>query len=823
MRTRESTVRRRRGTHLRWGFFGGLLVVVACGSSGGGPNGGSGGGGDDGGPGSSGSGNGGSSGASGGSGGSGGSNGGSNGSNGSNGSGGGSNGSSGTGSSGGSNGSGASGSSGGSNGSSGSGGSGDSGMSSGTGSSSGSGDGGGMPVGGNQVRSVSSFDDGWLFYKGDATGADQASFADSSWRSLSVPHDWSIEGPFDMNATTTGAGGYLPAGVGWYRKHFMLPSTMSGSRVFVEFDGVMANSDVYINGTHLGNRPYGYVSFRYEITAQAMFGSAGNVIAVRADDSAQPASRWYAGAGIYRHVRLIATNPVHVAQWATVVTTPTVSSTSATVHVQTTVTNQGTASQSVTVQAVVSDPTGTKLAPVTSAAQNIAAGASADFSVDVPVSNPKLWSPSSPSMYQLALDVMGGTTALDDDIVPFGIRTIKYDPTAGFSVNGTSMKLQGMGLHPDISGLGTAVPMRAWQRRLAQIKAIGVNAVRTAHNPFAPEFYDLCDRMGIMVLDEFFDAWTQHKLAADYGGADFNMWGTMDMTDTLKRDRNHPSVVLYSIGNEIRDSLTSRETTATSLVSTCHTVDPARPVTQALFRPMMSGDYPGATLDILDVFGGNYRITEVTAAIALSPPHAGVVTEDGSTTTADWSTVTSTPALVGDFFWTSHDYLGEAGGLWPTVGSSTGIMDRMGTMKPIAYTFQTLWAKTTTPPATGTTATQVAVSADHTSIVTDLNDVAYVKATIADASGKVVTSAANPVTFSITGPGTIIAVDSGSVTQESFRGMQRNAYQGLAFAIVQATGAGTITVSAASSGLTGGSATVQASAGTFVPCSGTCD
>jgi beta-galactosidase len=696
--------------------------------------------------------------------------------------------------------------------------------STGTGGASGGDGGTGGPVGGNVVRSVTSFDDGWLFHLGDATGADQPGFADASWRSLSVPHDWSIELPFDANATTLGNGGYLPTGIGWYRKHFTLPASMQGRRIFVEFDGVMAHSDVYINGTRLGNRPFGYVSFRYEITAQATFGGAANVISVRADDSAQPASRWYAGAGIYRHVRLVAANPVHVAQWATFVTTPTVSTSAATVHVQTTVTNQGAAAaQGVTVQANVSDPSGTKLAPVTSAAQTIAAGASADFTIDVPVANPQLWSTTTPKMYQLVTNVITGGATVDDDVTPFGIRSITFDPAAGFSLNSVNTKFKGVGMHHDMSGLGSAVPLRAWQRRLAQIKALGANAIRTAHNPYAPEVLDLCDRMGIMVLDEFFDAWTLHKLAADYGGADFNMWGVTDMTDTIKRDRNHPSVMLYSIGNEIRDSLASRTTTATNLVRVSHTTDPSRVVTQALFRPMDNLDFPGATLDILDVFGANYRIDEVVTAIGLTPPHAGLVTEDGSTSTSSWGTVTATPALTGDFIWTSHDYLGEAAGLFPVIGSSTGIMDRMGTLKPIAYNFATIWGGSPARPATGTNATKLVLTADHPTVLVDPNDVSFIKATVADANGSVVTTAANALTFSISGPGTIVAVDSGSVMAESFRGTVRNAFNGIAFAIVQATGPGMITVTASTAGLTGGTANVQASAGTFVPCSGTCD
>lgn len=676
----------------------------------------------------------------------------------------------------------------------------------------------------NQFRSVTSFDGGWLFFKGDATGADQAGFQDATWRALDVPHDWSIEGPFDQNATTLGNGGYLPTGVGWYRKHFTLPAAMAGRRVFVEFDGVMANSDVFINGVRLGTRPNGYVSFRYEITAQATFGATANVIAVRADNSAQPASRWYAGAGIYRHVRLIATAPVHVAPWATFVTTPAASATAATVHVQTTITNQGTAAASVSLQAALTDPAGARLVPVASPAQNVAAGTSVDFAVDVPVTSPRLWSTTAPNLYQLAANVLVGGAPVDDDLVSVGIRSIAFDPDAGFSLNGASLKFKGVGIHHDVSGLGAAVPMRAWQRRLAQLKAMGVNALRTAHNPFAPEVLDLCDRMGIVVMDEFFDAWTAHKLGADYGGATFNMWGVTDLTDTIKRDRNHPSVVLYSIGNEIRDALASRMTTATNLVRVSHLLDPTRPVTQALFRPMESGDYPGGMLPILDVFGANYRIAEVTAAIALTPHHAGVVTEDTSTTTTNWGTVTGTPALTGDFYWTGFDYLGEAANLFPTIGSSTGFLDRMGTPKPIAFSFQALWS--TNPvvrPAAGTTATRLVLTADHTTVLTDPNDVSYVRAAVSDAAGNVVTSAGNPITFSVTGPGTIVAVDSGSVTAEPFRGNLRNAYQGLAFAIVRATAPGTITVTASAAGLTGGSATVQASAGTFVPCAGTCN
>jgi beta-galactosidase len=697
----------------------------------------------------------------------------------------------------------------------------------------------------NRVRTLIPFDAGWLFNKGDAAGADQANFADSAWRALNVPHDWSIEGPFDQNAPTTGRGGYLPAGIGWYRKHFTLPQSLAGRRVFIEFDGVMANSDVYFNSVHLGNRPYGYVGFRYELTAGAVFGGADNVISVKCDNSAQPASRYYAGAGIYRHVRLIVSDPVHVDQWATYVATPTISSASATVHVTTVVVNQGTAAQNVTVQGVVSDPGGVALAPVAAPMQSVAAGKSASFTFDVTVANPKLWDLANPNLYSLTTNVQINDATVDDDVTPFGIRSLVFNATTGMTLNGKSLKFKGVAIHQEVSGLGVAVPERAWQRRLAQFKALGVNAVRTSHNPFAPEFLDLADRMGLLVMDEFFDVWAHPKYTdvGDYSayfaktaasptgspavpaaiaGAGATWWQT-DITDIVMHDRNHPSVVMYSTGNEIRDSLASRTPILTQMVALCHTLDPARPVTQALFQPDTAGDTTGATRTILDVWGNNYRVDSCLAAMSASPPRAGVLTEMGHETTT-WTTVTSTPALTGEFLWAGADYLGEAPLGWPTVGASLGIMDRLGTPNADGYTWQKLWgAAVTAAPETGTTASKVVLSADHGALLTDLNDVSYVKASIADATGKLIATSAAPVTFTVSGPGVLIAVDSGSPIQESFRGTVRKAYNGVCFAIVQATGTGTITVTATADGLATGTTTVQASAGTFTPCSGTCD
>ena len=705
---------------------------------------------------------------------------------------------------------------------------------------------GGATVSG-RLRAIVPFDAGWLFFQGNATGADQSGFADSSWRTVNVPHDWAIEGPFSQTAATSGRGGYVPSGIGWYRKHFTLPQNLSGRRVFVELDGVMGNSDVYVNGTHYGHHPYGWVSFRYDITASVTFGTSDNVISVKTDTTTQPAERYYAGAGIYRHVRIVAADPVHVDQWATFVTTPTPTTAAATVHVTTTVVNSGTSSQSVTVQGIVSDPSGAALAPVATAAQTIAAGAAAGFTFDVPVANPKLWNLATPNMYQLLTNVQVGGATVDDDVTAFGIRSLTFDGTTGMSLNGKSVKFQGVANHQDFHGLGLAAPQRAVQRRLAQLKLLGVNAVRTAHNPPSPDFLDLCDRMGILVLDEFTDVWTAHKYTdtGDYA-AYFNQtassptgmpavpsvatgakWWQVDFTGWMMRDRNHPSVALYSLGNEIHDSHATRLPIVNQMLTLSHTIDPSRKDTQALLDPATAGDIDITTTPPtinypVDVWGNNYDTTSAVDATKASPPLASLLTEIG-TQTSTWTTVKNTAALTGEFMWTGVDYLGEADGDWPTFGATAGIMDEMGGVKTIGYSWQTTWgARKTTAPPTGTGATKVVVTADHATLLTDLNDVSFFQAAIANASGATVSST-TPVTFALTGPGTIIAVDSASMTQETFRGNVRNAYQGLAFAIVQATGAGTITVTASASGLTSGSATVQATVGTFVPCSGTCD
>ena len=691
-----------------------------------------------------------------------------------------------------------------------------------------------LPPPTGRVRQIMPLDRNWLFNKGDVSGADGASLpADSTWRKVSLPHDWAVEGPFDSGAATTGRGGYAPSGIGWYRNHFTLPPTVtSGKQVYVEFDGVMGNSTIYVNGTQLGNHPYGYVSFRFDATKSIKFG-AENVIAVKTDTSIQPASRFYAGAGIYRRVRVIATDPVQIDQYATYVQTPAPTTTSATVQVSTSVVNSGTASASVSVQGIVSDATGTALAPVSAAAQTIAAGAAASFTFTVPVANPKLWDLANPNMYQLLTNVVVGGTTVDDDVTPFGIREIKF--ATGMTINGKSVKFQGVCNHQDYHGLGLAAPQRAMQRRLAQLKAIGVNAIRTAHDPPSPEFLDLTDRMGMLVLDEFTDVWGAQKYqdkgdyAMYFNKAPSNptgmpalpssatgtaTWWKVDFTGWIMRDRNHPSVALYSVGNEIHDGIGTRTPILTIMVAMSHQLDPSRSVTQALLQPAQGVDIGGATNTLLDVWGDNYHVDSVLTAMVSSPTKSGLITEMG-TETSTWSQVTANAGLTGEFMWTGVDYMGERDGGWPSIGGNGGLMDELGAVRSIGYQWSAIWGgPSKSAPPSGAKAGQVALTADHATLTTDVDDVSFVKAEVSGTAA---------VTFAITGPGTIVAVDSGSMTQESFRGTSRNAFSGVAYAIVQATGAGTITVTATSSGLTAGTATITATEGTFVPCSGTCD
>jgi beta-galactosidase len=542
------------------------------------------------------------------------------------------------------------------------------------------------------AATAQSFDSGWRFLKGDPAAAEKPEFNDASWRAVNVPHDWAIEGPFDEKNPAGGAGAFLPGGVGWYRKSFTLTAAGAKRRVFVDFDGVMANSDVWINGFHLGRRPYGYVSFRYELTGHLNFGAGPNVLAVRADNSQQPASRWYPGAGIYRHVWLVSDDPVHIGHWATFVTTPKVSETEAAVHVRSAVENQSDAARGARLEISIVAPNGKAVKTVSTAVQSIAPGQSAQFDQDIAIPSPDRWDINHPAMYRAAVKVLDGKAALDEESVAFGIREFHFDADTGFWLNGRNFKLKGVALHGDAGGLGVAVPLSAWRSRLETLRELGVNAIRTSHNPVAPEFLDLLDRMGFLAMDEMFDCWTVGKTPYDYH-LFFREWSQTDLRDTVMRDRNHPSIILYSAGNEIHDTPKAdlAKEILGGLVSVFHATDPTRPVTQALFRPNVSHDYEDGLADMLDVVGQNYRENEILAAHAQKPARKIVGTESQHGRQV-WLAMRDNAAFSGQFLWAGIDYLGEAG-TWPGIASPSGLLDRTGAAKPMGFERQSWWAE----------------------------------------------------------------------------------------------------------------------------------
>jgi beta-galactosidase len=545
----------------------------------------------------------------------------------------------------------------------------------------------------SQSRTITPLDTAWRFQQADAKQAAAPSFDDSSWTPVQLPHDWSIAGPVDPNAPAGQGGGFFPTGIAWYRRTIAINKPEQHRRTWIAFDGVMANSDVFCNGTLLGHRPYGYISFHYDLTSCLHPGA--NTLAVRTDTSQQPASRWYAGSGINRHVRLISTSDVHIAPWGTFVTTPQVSADSATVHVRATVANDSDAATTVSLNVQVLRPgKQSSTASAKSPQQSIPPHSSADLDAELTLDHPDRWDMNHPAMHTVHASVLVGSKRItDEETVPFGIREFHFDPNQGFFLNGVHHKLYGAAMHTDAGAFGTAVPLAAWARRLTALRALGVNAIRTSHNPPAPEFLDLCDRMGFLVMDEMFDAWTVAKNPYDYH-LYFKEWSLRDTADTVQRDRNHPSIILYSAGNEIHD--TPKPDIAIpilkSLVDTFHKNDSTRPVTQALFRPNVSHDYDNGLADLLDVIGQNYREQEILAAHAQKPTRAIVGTEN-THVREQWVAMRDHPEYSGQFLWTGVDYLGEAGH-WPSIGSGSGLILTTALPRARAFERQSWWTET---------------------------------------------------------------------------------------------------------------------------------
>jgi beta-galactosidase len=587
------------------------------------------------------------------------------------------------------------------------------------------------------LRIREAFDFGWKFTRGDVPGAEQPAFADASWRSLDLPHDWSIEGPFAQNELSGGPGANAPTGIGWYRKHFRVPASYRDRKVSIEFDGVYQNGEVWINGHYLGKRPFGYISFAHDITPHLNW-NGENAVAVKVDNSRQPSSRYYTGSGIYRHTWLVAVNPTHVAHWGTFVTTPRVSKDAAAVYAKTRVRNENGASAACTLVSAIVDRDG-KTVQTAEASQEIGAGDEYEFAQELAVVKPSLWSVSDPYLYMLRSTVRVGQRVVDEYETPLGIREALFDADKGFLLNGERVKLNGVCLHHEGGSVGAAVPERVWERRFEVLKQMGCNAIRTSHNPAAPEYLDLCDRMGFLVMNEAFDEWKFSKPQVHGNGYSlyYDEWHERDVTDFVRRDRNHPSVALWSCGNEIGDQLTPRGVELLrDLLNIFHREDPTRLVTAAcddiVAEPRGT---PVEFLNLLDVVGYNYvdrwrerkelyysvdkeahpnwRMigTESSgmggargdyrgmlpagpgqAAPAAPPPGRGGRRGFGGLDTEElWKFVRTHDYVAGDFMWTGIDYIGESG--WPNRGNTAGCIDSCGFPKDGFYFYQSQWTE----------------------------------------------------------------------------------------------------------------------------------
>ncbi|KHL24693.1 glycoside hydrolase [Croceibacterium mercuriale] len=542
-------------------------------------------------------------------------------------------------------------------------------------------------------RIVTPLEDGWRFIQADPEGAEAATTDDGAWQTVSVPHDWAIAGPFDQNARGAGENGFLPTGVAWYR-HTLDVMPQAGRRYFVEFDGIMERSGVWVNGQHVGYRPQGYVSLRYDIT-RYLRSDAPNVIAVRSDTAAAPSSRWYNGSGIYRRARLVETGELHITQDGAFVHTPRIAADGATVAVSTELENAAEGATDARVEIVLTDPDGREVARTTTPVQRVDGLRKAVVAAELPMPTPRRWHTDDPALYTASIRVLGPDGASDAQDVRFGVREAEFRADSGFWLNGENIKLKGVALHHDGGAVGAAVPLDVWRQRLTALQALGVNAIRTAHNVPSPEFLDLCDELGLLVMDELFDQWNVAKTPYDYHQF-FGDWHKRDTAEMIRRDRNHPSIVVWSAGNEIHDTAYPVEAKAalTSIMGIIHATDPTRPVTMGLFRPNVTGDYNNGFADMLDVVGQNYRENELIAAHEQDSTRMIVGTENGHNRT-NWVPVRDYPAYAGMFLWTGVDYLGEANRSgWPNIQNPAGLLDRTGRLKIRGMERASWWAET---------------------------------------------------------------------------------------------------------------------------------
>lgn len=556
------------------------------------------------------------------------------------------------------------------------------------------------------------FDFNWKFALGDYADAAAVNFDDTGWRGLDLPHDWSIEGQLEPEHPMGNDGGYFPAGIGWYRKNFFVPLDWKDQKIMIYFEGVYMNSEVFVNGKSVGIHPYGYTSFHYDLTPYINHGKE-NTIAVRVDNSQQKNCRWYSGSGIYRHVWLMVHAPVHVAHWGVSVTSPEVSKASATVEVKTQVKNETGQKQALELMTTFlnkkNDQAGTAIMTV-----EIAPNSQKEVTQIIQLENPLLWSPENPHMYAAQSVLKNGDQLVDEVITDFGIRSIHYSAADGFLLNGERIKLNGGCVHHDNGVLGAAAYDRAEERKVELLKAAGFNAVRTSHNPPSEAFLDACDRLGLLVIDESFDGW---KVAKDPTPHDystlFDEWWQHDIEAMVLRDRNHPSIIMWSSGNEIMER-TSPEAveTARMLNSYIRELDPTRPVTSAMTSWNQGWEIFDPLMAEHDICGYNYMLHESEADHERVPSRVIYQSESyPKDAFYCWKMVQDHEYIIGDFVWTAMDYLGESSigryyypgepdgqhferNFFPWHGAYCGDIDLTGWQKPISHYRNLLWNDT---------------------------------------------------------------------------------------------------------------------------------
>ncbi|NLP56894.1 beta-galactosidase GalB [Lutibacter sp. B1] len=584
-------------------------------------------------------------------------------------------------------------------------------------------------------RLIVDFNNNWSFMLENGEKEAKLNLKDSTWSKIKLPHDWSIEGEFDENNPATYNGGALPGGIGWYKKSFKITKKDSAKNFYIDFGGIYMNSEVWINNHYLGKRPNGYISFRYNLTPYLNYGEKENLINVKVDNSQQPNSRWYSGSGIYRNVWLVKTDKLHVDNWGTYITTPIITKDSATVNVETTIANNYNEAKDAKLKTIV-------LFNNNQVAENshqikISPQKNLTFSEKLTVNNPKLWFVENPHLYKLISEIYIDNKLVDQYETSFGIRSFKFDINKGFLLNNKPLKIKGVCNHHDLGALGAAINTRALERQLELLKEMGVNGIRTTHNPPAPELLDLCDKMGFIVMDESFDMWKKSKTKYDYS-LYWDNWHQKDLKDFIKRDRNHPSVFIWSIGNEILEQWDSTGVQITKdLVKIVKSLDSTRPITTANNPPSLTNNLN--IPDVLDLIGYNYAhkeyknhknvfpnrpfiATETTSALATRgyydqksdtlkrwpvswdklftggnpgntvSSYDQVSTPWGSTHEETWKIIKKHDYLSGLFVWTGFDYLGEPTPyVWPSRSSYFGIIDLAGFPKDVYYMYQSEW------------------------------------------------------------------------------------------------------------------------------------